>query len=216
MKVVPHLLIVLIALAVPFSAQAAKKKGKGEQPPAATPIPLPGASNPAEALSPYIVNLQQLLALDRPPGSEKQPLFTQTTGLLTTLRQQLMVELTKAPPEQKNMYTAAVNTADQITAALNDREQTLHNLQSSTAVKGTGKLEAPARKDNIAQGIKGDHIGKAAAVIEERDREKQFIAQGAAQNANGQKAMSSMAANEWDQRAIAWRTKIDSFYSQIK
>jgi len=28
--------------------------------------------------------------------------------------------------------------------------------------------------------------------------------------------MSSMAVNEWDQRAIAWRTKIDAFYGQIK
>jgi hypothetical protein len=213
MKMFPRFLVVLLALAVPFGAYA-KKKGKGE--PAETPIPLPGASNPAEALSPYIVNLEQLLALGRAPKTEKQPLYTQTSGLLVTLRQQLVVEQTKASAEAKNMYTAAINTADLITAALQDREKALADLRSSTAVQGTGKLEEQGRKDNIAQGIKGDHIGKAAAVIMERDREREANAKAAARSGHDQNAMTAMAANQWDQRAIAWRQKIAGSYSQIK
>jgi hypothetical protein len=207
--------VILVTLFAPVGAHAAKKH-KAPPPPAATPVPLPSASNPAAALSPYIVNLEQLLAFDRADSTASQPLFTQTAGLLLTLRQELVVEQEKAAPEQKGMFTAAINTADLITAALNDRDTALANLKSSQAVAGGRKLEKPSRKDNLAQGIHGDGIGKAEAVAVERDREKQFLRQAAKETAGDQNAMSAMAINQWNQRAAGWRQKIAASYSQIK
>ncbi|MEP6672060.1 MAG: hypothetical protein ABJF10_23050 [Chthoniobacter sp.] len=216
MKLSSLLVIVCLTLVAPFGAYA-KKKGKGGgEPPAATPIPLPSAANPAEALSPYIVNLDQLLSFERANSTATQPLFTQTSGLLLTLRQQFSVELTKAPAEQKNMYTAAINTADLINAALEDRNKALNDLHTSQVVRGSGKLEEKSRKDNIAQGIHGDGLGKAVAVIEERDREKAAAKQAAARSGADQNALGAMAANQWNQRATLWHQKIAGAYSQIK
>jgi hypothetical protein len=133
----------------------------------------------------------------------------------------LVVEQEKAPAEQKNMFGAAINTADLITAALNDRDTALANLKTSQSVAGGRKLEAPARKETISQGIHSDgvkvkDIGRAEAVAAERDREKQFIAQGAAETKGDQNAMTSMALNQWNKRAADWRQKIAASYSQIK
>jgi hypothetical protein len=114
------------------------------------------------------------------------------------------------------MYTAAVNTADLITAALNDREKALGDLKASQAVRGSGKLEEQSRKDNLAQGIKGGGIGKAESVAVERDRERQAAAKAAARSGADQKALTAMAANQWNQRATGWRQKIAASYSQIK
>jgi hypothetical protein len=194
----------------------AKGKKHAPQPPAATPIPLPSASNPVEALSPYITNLEQLLSFERADSTANQPLFTQTSGLLTTLRQSLVVEQEKADAKLKNMFTAAINTADLIVAALNDRDAALANLKTSQSVAGGQKLEAPSKKDNLAQGIHGGGIGKAEAVAVERDREKQFQRQAAKQTGADQNAMTSMAMNQWNQRAAAWRQRIAASFSQIK
>jgi hypothetical protein len=211
---------ILVTSLAPAGAYAKKPKSPPAPPPA-TPIPLPSASNPAAALSPYIVNLAQLLSFDRADSTATQPLYTQTTGLLLTLRQELVVEEEKAPAEQKNMFAAAINTADLITAAMNDRDTALGNLKTSQAVAGGRQLESPARKETISQGIKSDgvkvkDIGRAEAVAAERDRERQFIAQGAAATKGDQNAMTAMATNQWTQRAAAWRQKIAASYSQIK
>lgn len=210
---------VLVVVALTFLAPGvvlAKKKGQAPQPPAATPIPLPGPSNPVEALSPYITNLEQLLSFSRADSTAKEPLFTQTTGLLTTLRQELVVEQEKADPKFKNMYTAAINTADLIVAAVNDREAALANLKTSQSVAGGHKLESSSKKDNLAQGIHGGGIGKAEAVAVERDREKQFQRQAAKETGGDQNAMTAMAMNQWNQRAAAWRQRIAASFSQIK
>jgi len=220
MKLPSLLAIICLTFIAPCGAYA-KKKGKGGEPPAATPIPLPSASNPAAALSPYIINLAQLLSFDRADSTATQPLYTQTAGLLLTLRQELVVEQEKADPKQKNMFTAAINTTDLITAALNDRDTALGNLKTSQAVAGGRKLESPARKETISQGIKSDgvlvkDVGRAAAVNAERDREKQFLRQAAAETKGDQNAMTAMANNQWNQRAAEWRQKIAASYSQIK
>lgn len=213
MKLFPYALAMVLTLALPLGAHA-KKKGKAE--PAATPIPLPSASNPIEALSPYIVNLEQLLSLDRPAATASQPLFTQTSGLLLTLRQQFASEATSAPAEKKNLYTAAINTVDLINAALDDRTKTLTNLQSSQAVGASGTLEQQARKDNLAQGIHGGGIGKAEAVAVERSREKQQIREANGRAAASGNAMTSMAMNQWSQRSADWRQRIAASYAQVK
>lgn len=217
MKTVPLLMVVALVALAPCGLYAkGKKKGHDAQPPAATPIPLPGPSNPVEALSPYITNLEQLLAFNRADSTAKEPLFTQTSGLLTTLRQGFVIEQEKAAPNLKNMYTAAITTTDTIVAALNDREAALANLKTSQSVAGGAKLEQPSKKDNLAQGIHGGGIGKAEAVAVERDREKQFQRQAAKTTGADQNAMTAMAMNQWNQRATAWRQRISASFSQIK
>src|SRR5258708_10372534 len=105
MRSLSLLTAILLTLLAPTVANAKKPK-KAPPAPLPTPIPLPAASNPAEALSPYIINLQQLLSFDRADYTGSQPLFTQTTGLLLTLRQALVVEQEKAEAKQKRMYAA--------------------------------------------------------------------------------------------------------------
>lgn len=208
--------LMVFTLALPFGAYAKKGKGKGAQAPQATPIPLPSAANPIEALSPYIINLDPLLALDRADATASQPLYTQTSGLLLTLRQQFVSEASSAPAEKKNLYTAAINTVDLINAALDDRTKTLTNLHASQAVGASSTLEQQARKDNLAQGIKGGGIGKAEAVAVERDREKQQIRRADGRAGTSGNAMTSMAMNQWNQRAADWHQRIAAAYAQVK
>lgn len=215
MKMFPVVLMVF-ALAVPFGAHAKKGKGEKEHEPQATPIPMPSAGNPVEALSPYIINLDQLLAFDRAPATAKQPLFTETPGLLTSLRQQFVAEAASALPEKQSLYANAVKTVDLISAALDDRTQALANLKSSQAVGTSSTLEQQARKDNLAQGIHGGGIGKAEAVAVERGREKQQIKRADGRAGASGNAMTSMAMNQWTQRAADWRQRISASYSQVK
>jgi len=206
--------LLVVALAVPVGAYA--KKGKGGKGPQATPIPLPGAADPVAALSPYIINLDPLLAFDRPAATAKQPLFTETPGLLLTLRQQLVAAASSAPPEKQNLYASAVKTVDLISAALDDRTKALMNLKSSQAVGTSSTLEQQARKDNLAQGIHGGGIGKAEAVAVERDREKQQIKRADGRAGASGNAMTSMAVNQWSQRSTEWRQRIAASFSQVK
>jgi hypothetical protein len=216
MKLFPLVVLMGLTLAVPHGAYAKKGKGKEEHAPQPTPIPMPSAANPVGALSPYIVNLEQLLSLDRAPATASQPLFTQTSGLLITLRQQFVSDASSAPAEKKNLYTAAINTVDLINAALDDRTKALGNLHSSQAVGASGTLEQQSRKDNLAQGIHGGGIGKAEAVAVERNREKQEIKRADGRAGASGNAMTSMAMNQWTQRATDWRQRIAASYGQVK
>lgn len=206
----------VLALAIPFGAYAKKGKGEKDKEPKSTPIPLPGAADPIAALSPYITNLDLLLAFDRPAATAKQPLFTETPGLLTTLRQEFVAAAASAPPEKQSLYANAVKTVDLISAALDDRTNALTNLKSSQAVGTSSTLEQQSRKDNLAQGIHGGGIGKAEAVAVERDREKQQIKRADARAGASGNAMTSMAMNQWTQRATEWRQRISASFSQVK
>lgn len=207
-------MVFVLALAVPLAAQAKKKdKGKKDEP-QATPAPDP--ADPIQSLSPYIVNLDALLALNRPPTKSLQTFFAQASGTLVTMRQEFIVQATGAPPEKKNLFVAAINTSDLIAAALNDREKTLGDLAASSSVANSGKLEELARKDNLTQGIHGGGLAKAVGSEVERDREREANAKAARRAAQGDHAIQSMAANEWNQRAIAWRQRISDSFSQIR
>ncbi|HSI14075.1 MAG TPA: hypothetical protein VK961_18655 [Chthoniobacter sp.] len=209
----PICLMVALVFAVPSGALA-KKKGKGGPPPAAPAAPNP--ANPVEALAPYINDLDNLLALVRTVNKSNSEFLAQSSGRIITLRQEFIGQQESAPDDQKGKFKAAVATCDVISAALEDREKTLGNLESSAAVKGGGKLEAPAKKDNLEQGLHGGSTAKAVGAIVERDRERQAIAQGKAHAKGNDNALTSMAVNQWNQRAIDWRQKIVANYSQIK
>ena len=206
----PIALILSLVLAFPFGAEAKKK----EKP---TPAPAPAdPSNPVAALGPYISNIDELLALNRgKKGAE--PFFQKASGDLLILRQEFVVEQEKAADAHlKGMYGAAVQTCDTISAALEDRGKIAGDLKTSQTINPDGKLNEPAKKDNLTQGIHGDGFAKAVGSVVERDRERQAIAKGEAQNRANGTALTAMAANEWNTRSAQWKQQIAAAYSQIK
>ncbi len=209
----PICLVAALLFALPTGVYAKPKKGKGNHQPAEQPG---NAANPAEALSPYINSLDNLLALHRQTNKQNAAFLAQSSGRIVTLRQEFIGQQETAPDDQKGKFKAAITTCDFISAALDDREKTLGDVKSSAAVGNGGKLEAPAKKDNLTQGIHGGSTAKAVGSIVERDRERQSIAQGNARAAANDNALTSMAANQWNKRAIDWRQKITAAYSQIK
>jgi hypothetical protein len=211
-SVLPFILAISLVVAAPFGAYG--KKGKGNKEENATPAPA-DPSNPVAALSPYIINLDGLLALQRQAKSTQQ-FAAGAPGKLLVLRQEFNVEMEKAPENLKKMYAAAIKTCDLITAALEDRGKIAGDLSASQAVNSDGKLQDPAKKDNLTQGIHGGGLAKAVGSVVERDREKQAIARGQAQNAANGNALTAMSANQWNQRATAWHNQIAAAYSEIK
>ena len=206
----PFALVLSLVVAFPFGAQAKKKEKPTPAPAAADP------SNPVAALGPYISNIDELLALNRgKKGGE--PFFQKASGDLLILRQEFVVEQEKAAvPNLKNMYGAAVQTCDVISAALVDRAKAAGDLSTSKTINPDGKLTEPAKKDNLTQGIHSDGFGKAVGAVVERDRERQAIAKGEAQNRANGTALTSMAANQWNTRSAQWKQQIANAYSHIK
>jgi hypothetical protein len=208
----PFLVVIAMVFAAPSGAYA--KKGKKDKPDP-TPAAPADPSNPVAALSPFIINLDGLLALNRAAKST-QAFATQAPGQLLVLRQEFVGQREKAADDQKGLFDAAIKTSDLISAALEDRGKVVGDLNASASVNSDGKLQDPAKKDNLTQGIKGGSLSKAVGSIVERDREKQAIARGEAQNAANGHALSSMAANQWNKRAAQWHDQIAAAYGQIK
>jgi hypothetical protein len=206
----PIALILTLVLAFPFGAEAKKKAKETPAPAAADP------SNPVAALAPYISNVDELLALNRgKKGGE--PFFQKASGDLLILRQEFVVEAEKAADAHlKGMYAAAVQTCDAISAALEDRSKVLGDLSTSSTINPDGKLNAPAKKDNLTQGIHGDGFAKAVGSVVERDRERQAIADGKAQNKANGSALTAMASNQWNTRSAQWKQQIAGAYGNIK
>jgi hypothetical protein len=200
-----------LALLDPSAHAAGKGKGK---PPGAGPIANPDPSKPREALEPYIIHLDQLLAIERPEGKVITPFFNQALGRVTSLRQQFVTEREKAAEGERAKFDAAIATCDAITKALDERQKTLGEIQSSAAVSGSTQIGA-RRKDNLNQGIKGGDDAKAVGSIVERDRER-AEKRGAAKRAQqGDSALTAMSADRWNKRTIELRKQITDSYGKI-
>ena len=78
------------------------------------------------------------------------------------------------------------------------------------------RKEQPGRKDNLTQGIKGGDTAKAVGAIVERDRERQAAAKAAQRAARTDNALSAMAANRWNKRALELQQQIAAAYGEIK
>jgi hypothetical protein len=195
----------------PFAHAAGKGKGK---PPGAGVVTNPDATKPREALEPYMVHLDQLLAIDRPEGKVITPFFNQAPGRITTLRQEFVTERGKAAEGDRARFDAAIATCDAITKALDERQKTLGEIQSSAAVSGSTQIGA-RRKDNLTQGIKGGDDAKAVGSVVERDRER-AEKRGAAKRAQqGDSALTAMSADRWNKRTIELRKQITDSYGKI-
>jgi hypothetical protein len=206
----PFALVLTLVLAFPFGAQAKKKPRSTPEPQQADP------SNPVAALGPFISNIDELLALNRGKKAG-EPFFQKASGDLLILRQEFVVEQEKAAdPKLKGMYGAAVQTCDVISAALEDRGKVTGDLKTSQTINPDGKLNEPAKKDNLTQGIHGDGFAKAVGSVVERDRERQAIAKGEAENRANGHALTAMAANQWNTRSAQWKQQVAAAYSQIK
>jgi hypothetical protein len=210
----PICLVAILVVAAPAGiyAKSKKGKGKGDQNGPAEGNP----AIPAEALAPYINNLDALLALNRPATKSLQAFFAQSSGRIVTLRQEFIGEQANAPAENKHLFKAAIATCDAISGALAERDSTLADMQSSSAVANSGKLEQPSKKDNLTQGIKGGDFAKAVGSVVERDRERQATAIAKKNAAGGDHALTSMSANRWNKRSAELKQKIIADYSQIK
>jgi hypothetical protein len=214
MKTFP-LAILGLSLLLSLGTLPAQAKGKGKPKPPAAVI-APNAEAPAEALAPYINNLDELLALERNVKPPRKLLFDQAPGRLVTLRAQFIEVRDKAPEAEREKFNAAVATCDALTRALDERAAMLGKLSASAAVGGSGKLEKGPRKDNLTQGIHGDDDAKAVGAIAERDRERGENRQARISAAKNDNALSAMTANSWTKRSIELRNGIAAAYARIK
>lgn len=214
MKMFPLFAFLAAALFLLPADVWAKGKPKGKSAPAAAPAPLP--SDPGAALAPYINNIDDLFALHRSGNKEGQSLMAEASGRVITLRQAFIGEREKAAEGDRAKFNAAIATCDAIGAALDERQKVIGDLESSQAVQGSTKIEQPARKDNLTQGIKGGSTAKAVGSIVERDRERQAAADAKARTAAGNDAMTAMAENRWNKQALELRKRIIDAYAGIK
>ncbi len=200
-----------------FTADAfSAPKGKGKERPRkaeAAAMTKPDSSSPREALQPYIVNVDQLLAIERPKG-RIGVLLNQAPSRLASLRQQFVAEREKAAEADRGKFNAAIATCDALTRALDERQKTAGEMQSSAAVKGSTDLGA-RRKDNLAQGVDGGDRSKAVGSVVERDRERAEHRAARRKAGEGDAALSAMSANRWNQRAIELRKQITESYGRI-
>lgn len=206
-----------LALAIFLSSTAAFASGNSTGPvPAPTPIALPDASQPSEALTPYIVHLDSLLALGHIGSPPVQEFCALAPGRLLVLRQQFLARQSEAPDDRKPSFAAAAATCDLLTAAVDERQRTVGDITASRQVKGSGKLDEPSRKETLTQGIQGGSTAKAVGAIVERDRERQFLADGRARSGSAEAALEAMALNRWNQRSLELRRKIAAAYAQVR
>jgi hypothetical protein len=193
---------------------------KAPEAPAAAVAPVaPVVWNPAsltEPLNPYIRDLANLLAIRRTGNKATMEFLDQASGRLIVVRQEIVVKSEMAAAQNLPAFNAALRTCDLLSAALAERSKTVGDLQSSGAVKGDGKLEEQARKDNLTQGIRGDGFAKAVGSIVERDRERAANAKSAKRAANSDHALTAMAENQWNQRSAQWMSQIAAAYGEIK
>jgi hypothetical protein len=204
--------VLIVALSWPSSPALAKPKHKPPAP-AETEPDVSGVPEPARSLAPYMIKLDQLLALQR-PGPPAW--FEEAPGRLLIVRQELAAKLAASPPAEQTSFNAAIAACDALTAALNDRQKALGNFQASAAVTGTGALNQGPRKDNLGQGLHGGEFARAVGEVVELDRERDRAKQARQQTAAGNHALSAMAVNAWNTRAAQWRQVITAKYAAIQ
>jgi hypothetical protein len=207
----------VLALATPelYAAGKGPRRGGGGPGPAAQAVTKPDPTKPHEALQPYIVHIDQLLSLERPEGKPITPMLNQASGRITTLRQQFVAERKKGvEAAEQAKFDAAIATCDALTRALEERDKTMSQIESSSAVKGSKAIGA-RRKDNLTQGIDGGDRSKAVGAAVERDRER-AERRGAAKRAEqGDNAMTAMSVNRWNERSLQLKKQITDSYGKI-
>jgi Na+-transporting methylmalonyl-CoA/oxaloacetate decarboxylase gamma subunit len=191
-----------------------KPKSKKAPEPAPAEVPADPA-NPAQALSFYINNLDQLLALQRKVAKNDAPNYEQAAQRMVTLRAGFAAEREKADAAGRPKFDAAMATCDLLARALNERQAVIGDIASSKAVQSSGKMEEGGRKDNLQEGLKGGGLSKAVGTVVERDRERDEEAKAAARNAANNNAMTAMTLNRWTKRSLELKAAVNDSYARI-
>jgi len=215
------LIAALLAFSVPTASAKGKKKNNGPAPQAEPQPPAkPDYSQPAEVLAPYITRLDQLLALNRTVPKPVMPFMEQAQGQIVVTRLEFATLRKTAAEADHAKFDAAIATCDALTRALDERQTVLGNIQASSSVKGSGRLDKGPRKDTLSQGVHGGGLGgglaKAVGAIEENKRERAETAAAKKSAAQTDNSLTAMSINRWNKRAIEWRTFITDAYSKTK
>jgi hypothetical protein len=205
----PFLVAVLVGLPLLTTPALAKKKG-GKGAPAAKAT----SSDPAQALAPYVENIDAILALDA-PRKGGTPLRSSAPTRLAVLKQEFIAQRASAAPADAPKLDAAVGTCNAIISAIDERERTASSIQASASVSGGGKLNAPSRKDALNQGVRGRDLAKAVGEIEEGKRARAEAKAGRQTTAQTDAALTAMSVNRWNHRAVELRNQIVASYTRV-
>jgi hypothetical protein len=179
--------------------------------------PAPGAPakppvSPAQKLTPFIENVDFLLASN--PPRPKVNFVNGASSKLAIFKTLFIEEAATADPELRAKLAAAIRTCNLISAAIDERQRTLGQMQAANAVKGSD-LIGQRRKDVLNQGVRGGTFAKAVGEVEEGKRERREHKEQAARATADDQAISAGVANHWKERAIQLRQQILTSYTQI-
>jgi hypothetical protein len=177
------------------------------KPPQARP-----SASPSEKLMPFIENVDALLASHPPRG--KINFVNGAPAKLTIFKSLFIEEAASADPTSQAKLAAAVRTCNLISAAIDERQRTLGQMQAANAVKGSDTI-GQRRKDVLNQGVRGGDFAKAVGEVQEGKRERREHQEQDARAAADDRAISAGVANHWRERTIQLRQQILASYTQI-
>jgi hypothetical protein len=202
------LLVLLLTLTSP-----AAPKGKAKGKPGVGKAEAPATPTPAMQLAPYVEKIQMLLALRPPDGPA--PLRAQAPGKLAVLKTEFATAKSGADKSDAPKYDAAIATCNLLLAAIDERDRTASSIRASAAVHGSEKINAPARKDALNQGVRGGDLAKAVGESEEGRRERDEKRAGHRQTVETDETMTAAAVERWKKREVELRGQITAAYAKI-
>jgi len=120
-------------------------------------------------------------------------------SLLTQLRESFLDRGSKAPPNEKPAYQAAVAVCNAVSKAMDERDQATSNLQAASSVHASYDLGAH-RKDR--------------PTWKELQRERQEEQNRKEQAAQKDNFLNAQLRTNWQQRALQLRRTIDQLYDR--
>lgn len=187
-------------LVATFPSAAHAKPKKGAPAPAA---PAKQASqSPSEMLAPFVENIDEILALKHEPNAP--PIVTSAGGRIAIVKNKLVEQRAKA--ENRAPYDAAIQTADLIASAVDERAKVYAQIKASEPVTGDTRLGAH-RADELPKGKWGRITGLA--------RERDEKAEAAARAAREDDSFTAAARKRWVDRKVELRKQISASYARI-
>jgi len=180
---------------------AAPKKHKKPAPAESQETPKAASvATPAQMLSAYIEHIDLLLALNRPGGPKAIAFGDEAPGKLAVLKQKLAQERSAAVPANQASFDAAMGVCDRITAALDERQKTLGQIQTSGAVSTSGKLGLHTKTNPHYTDLIREHAEQA---------NQQRLA------SDDSNAIQSASVRRWNDRSVELRKQITDAYTHI-
>jgi len=209
---IPSLAFLVLLFAALSSTALAKGKAKHKPQPAAPAQP----NTPAEKLAFYIEHVDALLALYRNAPKEIAPAINEASGRVPVLRQSFAAELAKADDASRASLQSSIATCDRISAALDERQKFIAQMNASSAVHAGSDLGA-RRKDELGKRSDPAPSGLASAVntIADYKREKNEKKDLKRKAAQTDAVFDAAAVQRWEKRSVELRQQITKAYSGI-